>query len=130
MFPKFSRTATTPTKELKGINSSVNRDRKEEYKKQVKLSKKLAFLVGFLIISYTPMFTVYLCLGFDNSFVSLKTFILIAWFRYFNSCLNPFIYAFSIPGFKNGVRNIFPRIFNRRRNSGKDFESKTIESNI
>lgn len=102
----------SPTKELmKSLDSSTSRDNdlKEKYKKQLRLARKLAFLVGFLILSYFPFFTFLLILGFNPTFVSKEVFFLIAWLRYFNSCVNPMIYAFSVPGYKTALAVMFKK---------------------
>jgi ABC-type polysaccharide transport system permease subunit len=42
---------------------NVRKNLKIQKKKQVRLAKKLSFLVGFLIFSYLPFFYCVLCFG-------------------------------------------------------------------
>jgi hypothetical protein len=103
-----------PTKEF---GTSYNQNFEDQRKKEVRLAKKLTFLVGFLIASYLPMFSVFLVLGFNPKFCPLEIFMLLAWLRYFTSCVNPLIYSYQVPGYKKAFRCMFRGGEEKRRGS-------------
>lgn len=77
--------------------------------KQILLAKKLFILVGSLLISYIPFFTMFLINAFKPGAVPLNVFIAFGWIRYFNSCINPVIYAFAVPAYRKALNNIVLR---------------------
>jgi hypothetical protein len=76
--------------------------------RQIKLARKLAVLVGILIISYLPYFTLILLRAVystdETYLVSDEVFGGFAWIRYANSMVNPFIYAWAVPDTRKRIR--------------------------
>lgn len=64
--------------------------------KEGKTAKSLAIVVGGFILCWLPFFCVYVLRAFCHvCHVSTRLFAILTWFGYFNSVINPFIYAFS-----------------------------------
>ncbi|XP_064601028.1 tyramine/octopamine receptor-like [Liolophura sinensis] len=69
--------------------------------KEGKTAKSLAIVVGGFIICWLPFFCVYVLRAFCYTCnVSTRLFVILTWFGYFNSVINPFIYAFSNMDFR------------------------------
>ncbi|CAL8089710.1 unnamed protein product [Orchesella dallaii] len=75
-------------------------------KKQINLAKRLSCLVGVLLASYLPFFTLYLIMAFHPGSINVRVFNAFGWIRYFNSCLNPFIYAFAVPAYRKAMTDV------------------------
>lgn len=78
-------------------------------KKHIYLAKKLVILVGILLISYVPYYTVFLIRAVKPELASLQLFNVLKWVRYGNSAINPFIYAYSVPAYRKAFVNIVVR---------------------
>lgn len=76
-------------------------------RRQINLAKKLGVLVGVVILSYGPYFTLILLKSVNPNWVHPQAFNCFAWIRYFNSFLNPFIYAFAVPAFNQAFKTSF-----------------------
>jgi len=88
-------------------SSSKSEDDKVHTKKQINLAKRLSLLVGILLASYIPFFTLYLVMSFHPpNTINGHVFMFFGWIRYFNSCLNPFIYAFAVPAYRKALQDI------------------------
>lgn len=79
---------------------SQNRNR------QVRVARRLALVVGAFLLSYVPFFTVFLIEALHPGTISTPVFFFFGWIRYFNSCLNPIIYAATLPAFKKSFKDI------------------------
>jgi hypothetical protein len=75
-------------------------------KKQIDLARRLSLLVGILLASYIPFFTVYLVRAFHPGSIHDTVFSTFGWIRYFNSCVNPLIYAFAVPAYRKALSSI------------------------
>jgi hypothetical protein len=74
--------------------------------RQTKAAKKLTVVVGAFILCYFPFFTVFLIQSLKPGSISNDLFNVLGWIRYFNSCLNPMIYAATLPAFRDGFKRI------------------------
>lgn len=89
-------------------------------KRQINLARKLAILVGVVLISYGPYFTLILLKSINGDWVNPIVFDCFAWIRYFNSFINPFIYAYAVPAFNTAFKKSFKKSFiGRLTESGK-----------
>uniref|UniRef100_A0A3Q3A7D5 Trace amine-associated receptor 13c-like n=1 Tax=Kryptolebias marmoratus TaxID=37003 RepID=A0A3Q3A7D5_KRYMA len=74
-------------------------------KSQMKAAKTLGVVVAVFLLCMFPSYCVALT-GEDNSLSTASATFVICLF-YFNSCLNPIIYAFFYPWFRKSIRLIF-----------------------
>lgn len=83
----------------------AHRRERIRFMKEQKTAKTLAVVVGGFILFWLPFFIMYIIpqetLGFDNLTVTLIT-----WLGYFNSVINPFIYAYCSKQFRMAFWNI------------------------
>jgi len=77
-------------------------------KKQASLSKKLAVVVSTVLVCYFPYFTTFLM---EDALVPPKIVMALGWLRYFNSCLNPFIYAAMLKTFRDAISDCLKDYF-------------------
>jgi len=77
--------------------------------KQIVLAKKLVVLVGIVLLSYGPYFTLILIRSVKPLAVDQHIFDLFAWIRYLNSFINPFIYAYAIPAHRKSFNRRFSK---------------------
>lgn len=105
--PELEPLAASSSSSSGPTDSSVSVVKATQQKKQYNLAKRLSFLVGVLLASYLPFFTLYLVMPYlpPNS-VDLRLFAALGWIRYFNSCLNPMIYAFAVPAYRKAMLEI------------------------
>lgn len=75
--------------------------------KQTSLSKKLMLVVGAFFICYFPFFTSFMVKAIRTELVPDQLFVALGWIRYFNSCLNPIIYAAMLKPFRDAFVEIF-----------------------
>jgi hypothetical protein len=75
--------------------------------RQIALTKKLVVLVGVVLLSYGPYFTLILIKSIKPGLVNPSVFDFFAWIRYSNSFINSFIYAYAVPSFNKAFRNSF-----------------------
>ena len=69
--------------------------RRGSYARDVKVAKKIAFLIGLFVICGGTFFAIILCFAYDQSCpVPSSLFNVIKWIEYTSSCLNPVIYTF------------------------------------
>lgn len=84
-------------------------------KKQINLAKRLSLLVGILLATYLPFFTLYLVMAFHPGSIDARVFNAFGWIRYFNSCLNPFIYALAVPAYRKAMTEIIMNALGKLR---------------
>ena len=77
------------------------------YQRQNKTAKKVGIIVGAFIFCYFPFFTVFLIKSLHPNSLSLDVLIMIGWLRYFNSCLNPIIYAVMLKPFRKAFLQMY-----------------------
>ena len=94
-----TRSQTSPSCSSTDNLLSVN------FSRQTKAAKKLTVVVGAFIFCYFPFFTVFLIESLHNGTISPEVFNVFGWLRYFNSCLNPMIYAAMLPAFREAFQN-------------------------
>lgn len=78
--------------------------------KQTSLSKKLMLVVGAYFICYIPFFTTFMVKAIRSDLVSNEALVGLRWCRYFNSCLNPIIYAAMLKPFRDAFSDILRKI--------------------
>jgi hypothetical protein len=83
----------------------VNRRERIRFMKEQKTAKTLAVVVGGFILFWLPFFIMYIIPPEIYSFNHL-TVTLITWLGYFNSVINPFIYAYCSKQFRMAFWNI------------------------
>jgi hypothetical protein len=77
--------------------------------RQSKTAKKVSVIVGAFILSYFPFFTAFLIKSLKQEAVPIGIFIFLGWIRYFNSCLNPLIYATMLKPYRKAFRSMYER---------------------
>jgi hypothetical protein len=110
-----NRTATHPSNQLATVqrtraNSTstpgdVQRRERIRFMKEQKTAKILAVVVGGFILLWLPFFIMYV-IPPDKHNLSPYTVTLITWLGYFNSVINPFIYAYCSKQFRMAFWNI------------------------
>ena len=87
------------------ISGGKDRTIRKVVRRETKTAKTLAIVVGCFIVCWTPFFVVYLldvlCCRFNELSWSVVT-----WLGYFNSVINPFIYAFYNRDFRKSFWNL------------------------
>nr|APC23841.1 octopamine receptor 2 [Platynereis dumerilii] len=86
-------------------NSRIQQDRKK-LKREHKAAKTLGIIMGGFLCCWLPFFTWYvssMMIGFETPDVVIST---LFWVGYFNSALNPIIYAFFNRDFRNAFRRL------------------------
>ncbi|CAF1180036.1 unnamed protein product [Rotaria sordida] len=83
----------------------VNRRERIRFMKEQKTAKTLAVVVGGFILFWLPFFIMYVIPPETYSF-NVLTVTLITWLGYFNSVINPFIYAYCSKQFRMAFWNI------------------------
>ncbi|KAF7642824.1 hypothetical protein LDENG_00250120, partial [Lucifuga dentata] len=74
-------------------------------KSELKAAKTLGVVVGVFLLCYCPFYCVYLAAQDTSVLTSSPGDILVGLF-YFNSCLNPIIYAFFYAWFRKAIKLI------------------------
>jgi len=83
----------------------VHRRERIRFMKEQKTAKTLAVVVGGFILFWLPFFIMYIIPPTTFSF-NAQTATLITWLGYFNSVINPFIYAYCSKQFRMAFWNI------------------------
>ena len=86
-------------------SNDVNRRERIRFMKEQKTAKILAVVVGGFILFWLPFFIMYIIPPEIYSF-NAQTSTLITWLGYFNSVINPFIYAYCSKQFRMAFWNI------------------------
>jgi hypothetical protein len=86
-------------------SSDVHRRERIRFMKEQKTAKTLAVVVGGFILFWLPFFIMYIIPPQTFSF-NAQTVTLITWLGYFNSVINPFIYAYCSKQFRMAFWNI------------------------
>ncbi|CAF3332333.1 unnamed protein product [Rotaria socialis] len=93
-----------------GTPSDVHRRERIRFMKEQKTAKTLAVVVGGFILLWLPFFIMYVIPPEKHVFNN-QTVTLITWLGYFNSVINPFIYAYCSKQFRTAFWNITFGIF-------------------
>lgn len=86
-------------------SNDVHRRERIRFLKEQKTAKTLAVVVGGFILFWLPFFIMYVIPPQTFSF-NAQTVTLITWLGYFNSVINPFIYAYCSKQFRMAFWNI------------------------
>jgi hypothetical protein len=86
-------------------SNDVHRRERIRFMREQKTAKTLAVVVGGFILFWLPFFIMYIIPPQTFSF-SAQTATLITWLGYFNSVINPFIYAYCSKQFRMAFWNI------------------------
>jgi hypothetical protein len=88
-----------------GTPSDVHRRERIRFMKEQKTAKTLAVVVGGFILFWLPFFIMYV-IPAEKHIFNVHTVTLITWLGYFNSVINPFIYAYCSKQFRMAFWNI------------------------
>jgi hypothetical protein len=88
-----------------GGTPDVHRRERIRFMKEQKTAKTLAVVVGGFIILWLPFFIMYV-IPPEKHLLNAYTVTLITWLGYFNSVINPFIYAYCSKQFRMAFWNI------------------------
>ncbi len=88
-----------------GSPGDVHRRERIRFMKEQKTAKTLAVVVGGFIILWLPFFIMYV-IPPEKHLLNAHTVTLITWLGYFNSVINPFIYAYCSKQFRMAFWNI------------------------
>lgn len=91
----------------------VHRRERIRFMKEQKTAKTLAVVVGGFILLWLPFFIMYVIPAEKHS-LDDQTITLITWLGYFNSVINPFIYAYCSKQFRMAFWNITFGMFIKR----------------
>jgi hypothetical protein len=97
------RTSTNTTSN--GAPGDVHRRERIRFMKEQKTAKTLAVVVGGFILLWLPFFIMYV-IPQEKYSLNPQTVTLITWLGYFNSVINPFIYAYCSKQFRMAFWNI------------------------
>lgn len=76
-------------------------NRVSSLRRETKTAQTLSLVVGGFIACWLPFFLYYLLTPFiPNSYVNSVLMYILTWLGWFNSAINPFIYAFYSPDFR------------------------------
>lgn len=93
---------------------------RSKFRRETKAAKTLAIIVGVFILCWLPFFTMYLVEAFCIDCIPPLVFSIFFWLGYFNSALNPCIYAL----FSRDFRSAFKTLLTCR----KHYTHNTIEN--
>jgi len=88
-----------------GTPGDVHRRERIRFMKEQKTAKTLAVVVGGFILLWLPFFIMYV-IPPEKHLLNAHTVTLITWLGYFNSVINPFIYAYCSKQFRMAFWNI------------------------
>ena len=88
-----------------GTPGDVHRRERLRFMKEQKTAKTLAVVVGGFILFWLPFFIMYV-IPPEKHRLNAHTVTLITWLGYFNSVINPFIYAYCSKQFRMAFWNI------------------------
>ena len=74
--------------------------------KEKKAAKTIGIIVGCFVICWAPFFTVYLLEAFCDRCTSERVFAVFFWLGYFNSAINPFVYALCSRDFRTAFKKL------------------------
>lgn len=99
--------------------------------KESKAAKKLSFVVGCFILSWLPFFIMYVLQSIlPANYFNIDLVNAITWLGYFNSAINPIIYAFLSNPFRNAFYRLTFGIFKNKKQMKNAYllPSKSIRS--
>lgn len=100
-----SQTLTSASGRPANPTTDVHRRERIRFMKEQKTAKTLAVVVGGFILFWLPFFIMYI-IPPQIYLVDAQTGTLITWLGYFNSVINPFIYAYCSKQFRMAFWNI------------------------
>jgi hypothetical protein len=103
--PVHSSIITRTSAGSNGTPGDVHRRERIRFMKEQKTAKTLAVVVGGFILLWLPFFIMYV-IPPEKHLLNIHTVTLITWLGYFNSVINPFIYAYCSKQFRMAFWNI------------------------
>lgn len=105
----------------KNLKNSSNNQEQMRLIKESKAAKTLAIVVGGFVVSWMPFFIVYVLEAIlPRGYISKMLFDWLTWLGYFNSAINPIIYAF----YSKQFRSAFYRLTLGKFSSSKEANKK------
>ncbi|XP_059048460.1 probable G-protein coupled receptor No18 [Achroia grisella] len=95
---KYKNTARNRTH---SVRDHVENNRVSSLRRETKTAQTLSLVVGGFVACWLPFFLYYLITPFiPSSYVNPVLMYILTWLGWFNSAINPFIYAFYSPEFR------------------------------
>ncbi|CAF0755451.1 unnamed protein product [Adineta steineri] len=104
--PALSSNIPRASSASNGAPADVHRRERIRFMKEQKTAKTLAVVVGGFILLWLPFFIMYIIPEDKKKSLDNQTATLITWLGYFNSVINPFIYAYCSKQFRMAFWNI------------------------
>lgn len=89
------------TRRTHSMKEHVENNRVSSLRRETKTAQTLSLVVGGFVACWLPFFLYYLLTPFiPNDYVNPVLMYILTWLGWFNSAINPFIYAFYSPDFR------------------------------
>ncbi|XP_075986670.1 putative G-protein coupled receptor No18 [Anticarsia gemmatalis] len=89
------------TRRTHSMKEHVENNRVSSLRRETKTAQTLSLVVGGFVACWLPFFLYYLLTPFiPNEYVNPVLMYILTWLGWFNSAINPFIYAFYSPDFR------------------------------
>lgn len=89
------------TRNRASIRENAENNRVSSLRRETKTAQTLSLVVGGFVACWLPFFLYYLLTPFiPNVYVNPVLMYILTWLGWFNSAINPFIYAFYSPDFR------------------------------
>lgn len=96
---KYKSSGRHRTHSVKDHN--IENNRVSSLRRETKTAQTLSLVVGGFVACWLPFFVYYLLTPFiPNNYVNPVLMYILTWLGWFNSAINPFIYAFYSPDFR------------------------------
>ena len=107
---------------------------RSKFRRETKAAKTLAIIVGVFILCWLPFFTMYLVEAFCVDCIPPLVFSIFFWLGYFNSALNPCIYALFSRDFRFAFKTLLtcrkPYTHNTMENTSHVLRNMQVQSTL
>ncbi|ODM87494.1 Alpha-1B adrenergic receptor [Orchesella cincta] len=94
----------------KGTSRRSSKSDEEKFikarKKQIGVMKNMTKLVFGMLLLYGPLFFLFVMKGLQVPWFSINLLLAFGWLRYFNSCVNVFLYIYVVPYYKQQLMRL------------------------